>query len=105
MTATESIDTVLKYYYDNPGEWEVPEMNKKIPNMQRAEFVSIIDKLKKDGFLIFLSQGVFQISFEGKLFYESGGYKEKHGRDTAELEFIKNDRSSRIGREKHLMYG
>lgn len=95
MNAYQKIDEVLKVFYENPDGLIYDELYKKIPHLieYADELMQILQKLKKDEYIfiqdVTASHDFFQInsyflSFDGKLFIESGGYTQAIINENAE---------------------
>jgi len=105
MDSIEKIDTFLNLFYDTPNGLQYDNVWQKMKHVVDAKFEvdQILTKLEKDGYLfsktfvyqIDKSEGkVWFLSFEGGLFKESGGYKQKIISDSAEnirLEMIETN--------------
>ena len=72
------IDAILFIMYNNEGLFDLVGWQKLITweHMDFDKLRAILEKLHKDGYAIKPSENLYQISFEGKLFYEEGGYNQ-----------------------------
>ena len=87
MTPTEKLDKVLSIFSDNPKHLKTTELQNILIDTwpaKREELIMIIDKLRKDDYVIMISPDQFQISFEGDLLIKSGGYAKKYADDERE---------------------
>lgn len=94
MTAYQQIDEILKILYENSnGIFEDDILNESIKRKShdnKNAFDQMLKKLIKDGYLTDNpskdnpNKSFYFISFEGRLFFESGGYKQKIIDDASE---------------------
>ncbi len=88
LSPIDKLDTVLTFLYDNYSKYRftlpvlATQLIKEFPQLDLwGELVSILNKLEKDEFVEFDDRDdpnrVYRITFEGKLFKQLGGYKEK----------------------------
>lgn len=95
MTAIEKLDTTLKYIWQSPREFQAISIyiEKIDKSIEHDELIAILEKLTKEGYVILRNVKVdeynfrehYFTTFDGKVFIEKNGYKNKSRNDRIEL--------------------
>lgn len=127
LSAIEQLDIVLKFLSDDRGYADLSYILNRLEKDKNflVKFdgdntIRILDKLHKDGYVdrediptsrdnIFTNQPEmlrrYWISFEGKVFVETGGYKEAIRKENIKMKAIENAELVRLRNDKRLVYG
>jgi hypothetical protein len=109
MTAIEELDAVLNYL-NTTGVWS--ELRKHFTEINREQLRTILRKLRRDGYIDLLDDGVklrawddeheysdkmiIQKNFEGYLFCQEGGYHEKFAKEKTQTIRLENLETTQI---------
>lgn len=127
LTATEHLDIVLKFLYNDRGHSDLISILERLEKEKNFllkidgdDGVRILNKLIKDGYVEFQEVRLsyenpmtnepiivrrYWISFEGKIFVETGGYKEAIRKEAAQIKANETDVLVKLRNDKRLVIG